>query len=183
VYLRSIKSRVFFLAERDRATLHRGISMANGEQAGSTKPSARSPFDTVRPSAEGLAKVLGDLEARVLRTVWDLGRPAPAREVHARVAVEHPVVPVTVITVLNKLVQKGLLTREKREGVYHYTARYTEDELTHQVSDWVVGGLLSLGPRAVVASFVDVVAQRDPEELRELERLIQRRLAEEEKKR
>jgi predicted transcriptional regulator len=136
----------------------------------------------VRPSAEGLAKVLGDLEARVLRAVWDFGRPVPAKEVHARVAVEHPVAPVTVITVLNKLVRKGLLAREKREAVYHYAARHTEDELTHQVSDWVVGGLLSLGPRAVVASFVDVVAQRDPEDLRELERLIQRRLAEEEKK-
>lgn len=146
------------------------------------RPFSFGPFDTVRPSAEGLAKVLGDLEARVLRVAWSLDRPAPAREVHERVAVDHPVAQVTVITVLNKLVRKGLLTREKREGVYHYAPIHTEEELTHLVSDWVVSGLLSLGSRAVAASFVDVVAERDPEALRELERLIQRRLAEEDTK-
>ena len=47
--------------------------------------------DTVRLSADGLAKVLGDLEARVLRAVWALSRPATARDVHELVAVQHVV--------------------------------------------------------------------------------------------
>ena len=67
--------------------------------------------DTVRLSADGLAKVLGDLEARVLRVVWALGKPATARAVHERVVEEHEVALLTVITVLNKLVTKGLLAR------------------------------------------------------------------------
>ena len=40
---------------------------------------------TVRLSADGVAKVLGDLEALVMRVVWEIGHPAPAREVHGRV--------------------------------------------------------------------------------------------------
>jgi predicted transcriptional regulator len=51
--------------------------------------------------------VLGDLEARVMQAVWEIGRPAPARAVHERVAREHSVAIHTVITVLNKLVEKG----------------------------------------------------------------------------
>jgi hypothetical protein len=39
-------------------------------------------------------------------------------------------------------------------------------------------GILSFGPEAVTASFVDILADQDPEQLAELARLIQRRLSE-----
>lgn len=136
--------------------------------------------DTVRLSADGLAKVLGDLEARVLDAVWRLGKPVPARTVHAVVAEEHEVSPLTVITVLNKLVDKGLLSRAKVEDLFHYRAMLTREEFTTRASRRVVEGILSLAPDAVAASIVDVLAERDPERLAELGRLIRRRLEEQE---
>lgn len=135
--------------------------------------------DTVRLSAEGLAKVLGDLEARVMESVWELGRPAPAKKVHARVIREHEVALLTVVTVLNKLVDKGLLSRQKKNGLLHYRALWTEGDLRRHVSRRVVEGILSFGPSAVAASFVDVLAERDPAQLGELRRLIDERLQEE----
>lgn len=132
--------------------------------------------DTVRLSAEGLAKVLGDLEARVLRAVWDLGRPASAREVHERVAIRHSVQLLTVVTVLNKLVAKEVLRRAKLNDLYHYEARWSEAEFLAQASRRVVEGVLSFSPDAVAASLVDVLAERDPRRLAELGRLIRRRL-------
>lgn len=144
----------------------------------------RSPRiqDTVRLSADGLAKVLGDLEARVMRAVWDLARPSPARAVHARVTRHHRVELLTVITVLNKLVAKGFLRRAKRPDLLHYEARLDEDEFLAQASRRVVEGVLSLGPDAVAASLVDVLAERDPERLADLGRLVRRRLREQEEK-
>ncbi len=133
--------------------------------------------DTVRLSAEGFAKVLGDLESRVLRAVWELGGPASARVVHERVARTHPVAPLTVTTVLNKLVDKQVLTRAKRDDVFHYEATMDEDAFRAHASRRVVEGILSFGPRAVAASFVDVLAERDPAQLAELARLIGERLA------
>jgi predicted transcriptional regulator len=138
--------------------------------------------DTVRLSADGLAKVLGDLEARVMRAVWDIGRPASARVVHARVARRHDVALLTVITVLNKLVEKGLLTRAKRDDLLHFEARWSEEEFMAHASRRVVEGVLSFGPDVMATSFVDVLAERDPEKLAELGRLIRRRLREQEKK-
>lgn len=135
--------------------------------------------DTVRLSAEGLAKVLGDLEALVMESVWELGRPAPAKEVHARVIREHEVALLTVVTVLNKLVDKGLLSRQKKDGLLHYRALWTERDLRRHVSRRVVEGILSFGPSAVAASFVDVLAEREPAQLGELRRLIDERLQEE----
>jgi predicted transcriptional regulator len=137
---------------------------------------------TVRLSAEGLAKVLGDLEARVMEAVWKIGEPAPARVVHERVIAQHPVALHTVITVLNKLVAKGLLRREKRHDLLHYEATLSEEEFRNQASRRVVEGILSLGTDAVAASFVDVLASRDPRKLAELMRLIEQRLREEEEK-
>ena len=134
--------------------------------------------DTVRLSADGLAKVLGDLEARVMSVVWSLGRPASARTVHERVAREHNVAIHTVITVLNKLVEKGLLRREKRDDLLHFEVTLSEEEFRSQASRQVVEGILSFGPDAVTASFVDVLAERDPAQLAELARLIERRLRE-----
>lgn len=134
--------------------------------------------DTVRLSASGLAKVLGDLEARIMQVMWDLGRPAPARHVHEWIAREHTVAIHTVITVLNKLVEKGLLHREKHDDLLHFEATLSQEEFRVQASRQVVEGILSFGPDAVTASFVDVLAERDPAQLAELARLIEQRLKE-----
>lgn len=150
-----------------------------------TKQHRESPSlrlqDTVRLSADGLAKVLGDLEARVMRIVWKLGRPVPAREVHERVSEEHTVAIHTVITVLNKLVAKGLLHREKRQELLHYEPMLTEEQFLTQTSRRLVEGILSLGPQAVTTSFVEVLAESDRDRLEDLARLIQQRLEEQDK--
>ena len=132
--------------------------------------------DTVRLSADGLAKVLGDLEARVMTAVWALQRPSPARVVHERVAKTHAVAPLTVITVLNKLVAKRLLRRKTREGLLHFEPVMTEAEFMAHASRRVVEGILSFGPQAVASSLVDVLAEQDPQQLEDLARLIRRRL-------
>ena len=144
----------------------------------SPAPSSRAPLlqDTVRLSANGLAKVLGDLEARVLRTVWSFGEPVPARVVHERLVLEHEISPLTTITVLNKLVAKRVLARAKRAELFHYRARQTEDEFMRHASRRVVEGILSLQPEAVTASFVEVLAERDFDRLEELVRLVRQRL-------
>lgn len=133
--------------------------------------------DTLRLSADGFAKVLGDLEARVLQTVWALERPGTARDVHERVVREHAVALATVTTVLNKLCQKGLLRRDKADGLLHYGATIGESDLRARISRRVVEGVLSLGADAVTASFVDVLAE-DPERLARLGRLVAERLRE-----
>lgn len=142
----------------------------------STKLGTPRLQDTVRLSAKGLGKVLGDLEARVMRAVWDLERPVPARVVHDRVAEEHEVALLTVITVLNNLVEKGLLSRAKRGELLHFEPRMSQEAFMTFVSRRVVEGVLSFDEDAMAASFVDVLAERDPEKLAELGRLIRRRL-------
>ncbi len=153
-----------------------------GAKGSTSHPSIAAPSvtpllqDTVRLSAEGLAKVLGDLEARVMSAVWLLARPVTARTVHDEVLRTHAVALLTVVTVLNKLVTKRLLARKTRDGLLHFEAQMSEPVFMAHASRRVVEGILSFGPDAVAASFVDILAERDPAQLAELARLIEQRL-------
>ncbi len=113
-----------------------------------------------------------------MRLCWDSGRPLSAREIHERLRDEHPVSPLTSTTVLNRLVAKGYLSRARVDGLLHFSPRVDESSFVTQASRRAVEGLLSLGAEAVTASIVDVLAERDPEQLEELGRLIRRRLRE-----
>lgn len=132
--------------------------------------------DTVRLSAAGAGMLLGDLEHRVLEAAWSLGRPATARELHEHVARRHDVVYITSVTVANRLVEKGILRRAKQDDVFHYSATVSREEFTERASRHVVQRIVELGSTAVAASLVDVLAERDPDQLAELGRLVRRRL-------
>lgn len=131
-------------------------------------------------SGNGVATVMGELEARLMRLCWNSHRPLTSREIHEQLRAEHPVSPLTSTTVLNRLVRKGLLTRGRVDGRLHFSPRLDESAFVSQASRRAVEGILSLGAEAVTASFVDVLAERDPEQLEELARLIRRKLREQE---
>jgi predicted transcriptional regulator len=137
--------------------------------------------DTVRLSAAGAGMLLGDLEHRVLEAAWALKRPVTARELHDRVARTHDVVYITSVTVANRLVEKGILRRVKQDDVFHYSATASREEFSERASRHVVQRIVELGSTAVAASLVDVLAERDPEELAELGRLVRRKLRERER--
>lgn len=122
--------------------------------------------------------MLGELESRLMRLCWDADGPLTAREIHELLREDHPVSPLTSTTVLNRLVGKGFLSRARTNGRLHFSARIQEADFVSQASRRAVEGILSLGTKAVTASIVDVLAERNPEQLAELARLIRRKLRE-----
>ena len=134
--------------------------------------------DTVRLSAVGAGMLLGDLEHRVLQAAWASKRPASARVLFERVVRTHDVVYITCVTVANRLVEKGLLTREKQDDVFHYAPTLSKSEFMSRASKHVVERLVSLGTSAVAASLVDVLSERDPDQLAELARLVRTKIKE-----
>lgn len=93
----------------------------------------------------------------------------------------HSVSPLTVITVLNRIAEKGILRRTMKSDLLHYEARMTESESMTRASRHIVEGVFGFGPDAVATSFVDVWAERDPARLDLLRRLIDKRLRERDK--
>jgi predicted transcriptional regulator len=63
----------------------------------------------------------GELEARVMDRLWELGRPALVREVIEGLRPDRPPAYTTVLTVMDNLHRKGWLRRERDGRAMRYT--------------------------------------------------------------
>lgn len=157
--------------------------MSKGPERRNVRRRDIPPQETLRLSAKGAGMLLGDLECVLMEAAWTLNRPATARELHARIVKARPIENITVVTVLNRLVaSKKLMTRLKLDDVFHYSPAQSRGVFLQRASRRVMERVLALGTDAVSASIVDVLAERDPEKLAALGRLVRRKLRDQEGK-
>jgi predicted transcriptional regulator len=113
------------------------------------------------------AKLLGPLEAEVMRVLWQAGEPLTVRGLLGALnsSRRQQLAYTTVMTVMNRLTEKRALRRERRGRGYVYeptadsAAGIAVQNVVHDFGD------------AAVAQFVDQ-ARADPRLLRRLERLL-----------
>ncbi|MDQ3180966.1 MAG: BlaI/MecI/CopY family transcriptional regulator [Acidobacteriota bacterium] len=125
-----------------------------------------------RPS-EAITNSLGKLERETMNEVWR------QKEVNVRaveLAFGERVAYTTIMTTLDRLFRKGLLSRRKVGRAFYYSARFTMEELERGLTEDVMNNLLSVGTsqiEPVLACLVDAVSDRDRDLLDELARLVQ----------
>ena len=124
-----------------------------------------------KSSQELLEKSLGSLERDVMALVWRRG------ELNVRDACDELgsiVAYTTVMTTMDRLFKKGLLTRRKVGRAFVYRASASRAEIEGAVATELVHSLLQREgePLPVLSSLVDAVSDRDRALLDELERLI-----------
>ncbi len=130
------------------------------------------PIQSFRIHQEGLARVFGELEAKVMEAVWALNEPT----VQAVCDYLGPTYNYkTVMTVLNRLVEKDALTRQRVSRAFIYRPRQSRDAFLCRVSRAIMGGLVRDFGSLAVAQFVETLDELDPEQLAELERLVHER--------
>jgi len=131
-----------------------------------------------KPENSRMEKILGPLEKELMGILWRATAPLTGREIFESLRQHRRVAYTTVLTVLERLVPKDLVLKDKVEGRYLYSPTSTQDEFTAQVSRNVLAGLLELSPTQTVAAMVDLLDQGNPGELQALMDLIQARQAE-----
>ena len=104
----------------------------------------------------------GALEQEVLDALWTSARPLTPAEVRARLTGD--LAYTTVMTVLGRLHDKGVVTRTTRGRAYAYVARFTEAELTaKRMSDVLAAAQDRAG---ALSGFVGNLSKRDADLLR-----------------
>ena len=121
---------------------------------------------------EGLARVFGELEAKVMDAVWSLDEPT-VQGVCDYLGPGHNYK--TVMTVLNRLVDKGALTRQRHSRAFVYCTRQSREAFLGRVSRAIMGSLVRDSGSLAVAQFVETLEEIDPGQLAELERLVHER--------
>ncbi len=131
----------------------------------------------LRPREQDLEFVLGDLEALALKQLWEASRPLSVREFQERISKTRPVAVTTVATILDRLHEKGILSRELvKEGGPHYlySAKLTEDEFKHAVVKDVMGTLLRSFNDVTVAYLAEKMAGDRPTDRRAVAKYLKR---------
>lgn len=115
---------------------------------------------------------LGPLEKEVMEFLWATG-PSSGRDVFTVLKSGRDIALTTVLTVLERLAKKGLVTKRKGPGLITFSPARTKEEFAKDLSGDVFKGMMSISSSGVVASFVDALAASDPNELDKLSELIE----------
>lgn len=121
---------------------------------------------------KGMARFLGTLEARIMEIVWKK-ETVSVQEVCDKLGKGTNYK--TVMTVMNRLVEKEFLERKKVSRAFVYTPRVKREEFLEQASHQVVTGLVSDFGTLALAQFVDVLGEQDSDVLATLQKMAQER--------
>ena len=119
------------------------------------------------PTPDELGKLLGPLEAEIVRAAWAAARPVSVRDLLERINEKRKpqLAYTTVMTVMNRLTDKDVLVRHKEGRGYVY------EPVADSPAALAVRGVMRDFGDAALAQFVEQ-ARDDPKLLRRLQRLL-----------
>ena len=99
---------------------------------------------------------LAPLELECLSVLWPLGE-GTVRDIHAALVAARPRAYTTVMTIMDRLAQKGIVERRKVGKAFHYRARLSAEEARGKAVEKIVDGFFA-GSRAALAAHLAAVA-------------------------
>jgi BlaI family transcriptional regulator, penicillinase repressor len=93
---------------------------------------------------------LAPLELECLSVLWPMGE-GTVRDIHRALAPSRPRAYTTVLTIMDRLEQKGIVTRRKVGRAFHYQARLSAEEARLKAVEKIVEGFFDGSPEALAA--------------------------------
>lgn len=128
---------------------------------------------TFRPSRQGTNQILGELESKVMKVVWDQCS-CTAKDVVGALEPDKQHAYTTIATILHRLYQKGLVTRTRQGKALLYKPVISEEEFTERITRDVLAGLMKEKGRPILSTFVDLLSENKGS-LKELKDLLKRK--------
>ncbi len=111
---------------------------------------------------------LGDLERAVMDVLWSAGddEVMTVREVHGALVPGRDVAYTTVMTVLDRMARKDLVTQERADRAFRYRARATRAELTAELMHDALADFTGEDRSQALVAFVGDASAADLDALR-----------------
>src|SRR5579863_2812478 len=120
------------------------------------------------------ARQLGPLEQRMLEALWAKGSATVRELVEAGC---QDLAYTTVMTTLDRLFKKGLLTRLEEGRAFRYAPRFSREELHREAAGHAFRQLLDASPASSLplSFLVEILGERDAQLLDDLRKLVERK--------
>jgi len=125
----------------------------------------------IKVNEEGLNRFFGPLEARIMRIIWESGELS-IKEVQRILNEESPISFNAVMTVMNRLAEKGHLAKRARGRSTYFRAVQTKEQFLAEQTRAVTLGLIEEFGDLVVNHMIEALEQADPASIRKLEQKL-----------
>jgi predicted transcriptional regulator len=123
--------------------------------------------DEMLQSPAGPDQLLGELEAAIMHIVWQR-QEVSVREVLEALQPARPLKYTTVMTVMSRLAQKGVLATRKQGKSFYYHATVTPQEFVAQRAQRAVQSVLADFGDLAMTYFIQELGETDPQRLARL---------------
>lgn len=117
---------------------------------------------------EKLGRVLGELESEIMEIIWSSPNLFTVRSVADSIQKKRKVAYTTVMTIMGRLVKKGLLKRKSNGAAYLYTSVYSKDKFLSRVSRQIIKNMITNFGDLAIANFSKEIEKIPPEKRRKL---------------
>src|ERR1700680_2745094 len=93
---------------------------------------------------------LAPLELECMSVLWPLGE-GTVRDIHRQLAASRPRAYTTIMTIMDRLAHKGIVTRRRVGRAYRYQANLSADEARVSAIEKIVTGFFDGSPEALAA--------------------------------
>jgi len=104
-----------------------------------------------------LGHVLGELETEVMHVVWSSTQPVSVRDVVEIIGKKRKVAYTTIMTVMSRLVVKGILKTESIGKAFVYSAVYSKDTFLAKATRQIVKNLVANFGDIAIAHFANEI--------------------------
>lgn len=118
-------------------------------------------------------KALSELELEVMNVVWELDTCA-VRDVLGRISKDKELAYTTIATILQRLYEKGLVTRTNKEFIVHYSPKISKTQYSKTVAGSFFTKFFDSFGDAAIASFAESVDELPKEKKEYFLRLLEK---------
>lgn len=122
----------------------------------------------------GEQRYLGELQAQIMEIAWTRGHVTVRAVLHALESGREPAY-TTVMTVMARLADEGMLTRELVGKTYVYGPACTREEFRARIAGTIVNDLVTDFGDLAIAQFVDAIERAGPARLERLRTFLDNR--------
>lgn len=120
-------------------------------------------------------KFLGDLESEVMDIVWRSPTPVSVREVTENLQAKRSIAYTTIMTIMGRLVEKGLLSRRLLGSSYSYQPKLNREKfMARSVHNIFTTAVSNLGEE-VATYFAKEIRRLNPKKRRELLEILNKK--------